>query len=117
MTRPRAPRIRIAEPGYHGCRVPVPADRVGADESASTHPESPAAAAVRPPLSLDETRRILFDAACDCIAQAEQELAVALGRRDQGAVLRLRDEIALYDVLVTRFGEELQDAAPQCHVA
>ncbi|HEU5332307.1 MAG TPA: hypothetical protein VFU73_06080 [Actinocrinis sp.] len=64
-------------------------------------------------MSIEQTRRILFDAACDCIAQAEQELAAALGRGDQAAVLRLHDELALYDALVTRFGEELRDTPPQ----
>lgn len=118
MTGPRAPRARLAEPGYHSCRMPVPASRARGDGAGSAHPPAPAAVpAVRPALSLEQTRRILFDAACDCIAQAEQDLAAALGRGDQAAVLRLNDELALYDVLVTRFGEELQDTAQQCNVA
>jgi hypothetical protein len=97
--------------------MPAPAHRTGGDEAVSPHPLAPAVPAVRPELSPEQTRRILFDAACDCIAQAEQDLAAALGRGDQAAVMRLHDELALYDVLVTRFGEDLRDDAPQCNVA
>jgi len=93
--------------------MPAPASRARGDEARSGRPQTAAAPTARPPLTLEQTHRILFDAACDCIGQAEQDLAAALGRGDQAAVLRLHDELALYDVLVTRLGEELQDTASQ----